>query len=242
VPNDALLDVSDYYLRFEHFTKEKVIEEKLRALGGGGAAGGGGESFFDAVASASPAPGGGSVASAAGSLAAALTAMVCRLTVGKKAYAEVKEELTSLRDKADDLRAELHKLITTDEEAFNAVMAAFKLPKGTDEQIAARDQAIEEANKKASQVPLEVMKKALEALKLARVVAQKGNQNSITDAGVAGLMGTASVEGARYNVRINLKSIKDEGFVKKMTAESDAVRSEAETVAGEIRRLVEAKL
>jgi len=241
VPNDALVDVADYYLRFEHFSKEQVIEEKLRALGGGTTAGGG-DSFFDAVASASPAPGGGSVASAAGALASALTAMVCRLTVGKKQYADVKEELTALRDEADKLRADLTQLITTDEEAFNAVMAAFKLPKGTDEQLAAREKAVEEANKRASQVPLEVMKKALHALKLARVVAQKGNQNSITDAGVAGLMGMASVDGARYNVRINLKSIKDQTFVQKMTAESDAVRNEAETVAQDIRRLVEARL
>jgi len=238
VPNDALVDVADFYLRFEHFTKEQVIEEKLRALGGGGAATGGGDSFFDAVASASPAPGGGSVASAAGALSAALAAMVCRLTVGKKQYAEVKDELTAVRDQADDLRADLTKLITTDEEAFNAVMAAFKLPKGTDEQVASREKAVEEANKKASQVPLEVMKKSLGALKLARVVAQKGNQNSITDAGVAALMGMAAVNGARYNVRINLKSLQDQAFVQRMIAESDTLRDEAEAVAEEIRQMV----
>jgi glutamate formiminotransferase/formiminotetrahydrofolate cyclodeaminase len=242
IPNDALVEVADYYLRFEHFSKEQVIEEKLRVLGGGAASGGGGEGFFDAVASASPAPGGGSVASAAGALASALTAMVCRLTVGKKQYAEVKEELTDVRDRADRLRADLTKLIATDEEAFNAVMAAFKLPKGTDEQIAVRDKTIQEANKSASRVPLEVMKKSLEALKLARIVAQKGNQNSITDAGVAGLMGMSSVDGARYNVRINLKSLQDQAFVRDMITESDGLRAEAESVAQEIRRLVEARL
>ena len=240
VPSEALVDVADFYLRFENFKKDQVIESKLADLAGAGPAGG--ESFFDAVASSSPAPGGGSVASAAGALAAALTAMVCRLTVGKKQYAEVKDELTRARDQADQLRADLTRLIEEDEKAFNAVMAAFKLPKGTDEQAATRAKAVEEANRGASLVPLEVMKKSLEALKLARIVAAKGNQNSITDAGVAGLMGMAAVDGARYNVRINLKSLADTAFVERLTAESNSLRKEAEAVAQEVRRLVEARL
>jgi len=242
VPNDAMLDVSDFYLRLENFSKAQVLEEKLKEAGGAGSAAEVQESFFDQVASSSPAPGGGSVAAAAGVLSAALAAMVCRLTVGKKAYAEVKEELTGARDSADQLRGELESLIVEDEEAFNKVMAAFKLPKGTDEDRAARDTAIAEANKGASMVPLTVMKKAVEVLGLARTVAAKGNKNSITDAGVAGLMGMAAVEGAGYNVRINLTSLDDAGFVAELKGEVDAVMKEAKGIADEIHALVEAKL
>jgi glutamate formiminotransferase/formiminotetrahydrofolate cyclodeaminase len=240
VPNDALVGVSDFYLRFEGFTKQQILEERLADLSG--ASGGEGDSFFEEVASSSPAPGGGSVASAAGALSTALTAMVSRLTVTKKQYAAVKDELSTVRDNADQLRGDLTKLIDTDKDAFNKVMEAFKLPRGSDEQIAARDEAVETANKKAAEVPLEVMRKSLEGLKLARIVAEKGNENSITDAGVAGLMGSAAIEGARYNVRINLTSITDESFVKELTAASDSIKAEAEGVAAEIKKLVESKL
>ncbi len=240
VPNAAILDVADFYLRLENFSKDQVLEEKLSSVASGGSAQG--ESFYDEVASSSPAPGGGSVASAAGALSAALAAMVCRLTVGKKQYAKVKDELSGVRDQADKLCADLTQLIETDKEAFNSVMEAFKLPKGSDEQVAQRNQAIEEANKGASLVPLEVMKKSCETLALALAVAQKGNENSITDAGVAGLMGMAAVEGARYNVRINLTSISDKGFVSKLTEESNSIKADAAKTAAEIHRLVEEKL
>jgi len=234
IPNQAILDVSDFFLRLENFSREQVLEEKLRDVGSSGQVG---QTFYDEVASSSPAPGGGSVASSAGALAAALTAMVCRLSVGKKQYAAVKEELSDVRDKADKLLADLKELIDTDKESFNAVMEAFKLPKSDK-----RDQVVEEANKGASLVPLEVMKKSLEVLKLARTVAAKGNENSITDAGVAGLMGQAAVEGAGYNVRINLTSIADKDFVTKLAGELTTIRKEAEKVAAEIRSLVEDKL
>lgn len=238
IPSDALVDVAEFYLRIENFSYRQVLENRLTEVSGTG----GGDSFYDAVASSSPAPGGGSVASSAGALAAALTAMVSRLTVGKKQYAAVKEEMSGVRDQADDLQANLTKLIQTDEVAFNAVMEAFKLPKGSDEQAAERDKAIENANKEAALVPLEVMKKSLEVLQLAKVVAEKGNENSITDAGVAGLMGQAAVEGARYNVRINLTSVSDTKFVRRLTNESDAISRDAEAVASDIKALVEAKL
>ncbi|RKX24625.1 MAG: glutamate formimidoyltransferase [Candidatus Zixiibacteriota bacterium] len=239
VPNQAVLDVADFYLRFEGFSKEQVLEEKLASVGTSGQAG---DTFYDEVASSSPAPGGGSVAASAGALSAALAAMVARLTVGKKQYAAVRDELSAVRDKADKLCADLTKLIDTDKEAFNAVMEAFKLPKGSDEQVAERDKAVEVANKHAAEVPLEVMKKSLEAMKLSLTVAQKGNKNSITDAGVAGLMGHAAVEGAGYNVRINLTSISDKKFVKKLSDDTASIRKEAEAVVAEVKQLVEEKL
>jgi len=236
LPNDAILDVADFYLRLENFSKEQVLEHKLQSTASSATAEG--ESFYDEVASSSPAPGGGSVAASAGALSAALTAMVCRLSVSKKQYAAVKDELSEIRDKADILKEDLTRLIDTDKEAFDAVMDAYKLPKGTDE----REKAEQKATEEASMVPLTVMRKALEVLLMARTVAQKGNENSITDAGVAGLMGLAAVEGAGYNVRINLTSLKDAGTVAKLMKEAQSLATEARSVADEIKQLVESKL
>lgn len=242
LPNDAIVDVADFYLRLENFSKNQILEEKLRSAVIGGVPATVRESFYDEVASSSPAPGGGSVSASAGALSAALTAMVCRLTVGKKKYEAVKDELSAVRDKADNLRLELIKLIDDDKDAFNAVMDAFKLPKSTDEDAARRDAAIQSATKGATLTPLTVMKKAVDALGLALVVAQKGNENSISDAGVAGLVGLAAVEGASYNVRINLRSLADKAFVDTTQKEMQALRSKGQELATQIRQVVESKL
>jgi len=230
VPNDALVDVSDFYLRLENFSKEQILEEKLKGAEIGGSAG---DSFYDEVASSSPAPGGGSVSASAGALASALSAMVCRLTVNKKQYADVKNELSEIRDKCDQLRSELTTLIETDKEAFNNVMAAFKTKD---------DRQIEEANKNASLVPLTVMQKSLEVLKMAEIVANKGNENSVTDAGVAALMAIAAIEGAGYNVKINLKSLADKQFVDKLKKESNSIIKEGKEIANRVEERVESQL
>jgi len=233
VPSDAILDVADFYLRLENFSREQVLEHKLTTAGGGGDQK---ESFYDEVASSSPAPGGGSVAASAGALSAELTAMVCRLTVNKKQYAGVKDELTAVRDKTDLLRTELTELIETDKQAFDAVMEAFKL--SGDE----RDVAVEKATQHAAEVPLTVMKKALEVMEMALVVAQKGNENSVSDAGVAGLMGHAAIEGAGYNVTINLGSLTEQPFIDRLRTESSAIREKGDQLAAAIKQAVEAKL
>jgi glutamate formiminotransferase/formiminotetrahydrofolate cyclodeaminase len=230
LPNDALVAVSDFYLRLENFSKEQILEEKLEDAAISGSAG---ESFYEEVASSSPAPGGGSVAASAGALAAALSAMVCRLTVNKKQYADVKDEMSDIRDKCDPLMDELSTLIDTDKEAFNKVMEAFK----TKDEI-----QIEEANKYASQVPLTVMQKSLEVLKMAEVVANKGNENSVTDAGVAALMALASIEGAGYNVKINLTSITDTTFVDKLKNEANNIIKEGKQIANRVDERVESLL
>lgn len=240
VPSEAIVAVADYYLRLENFSKDQLLEEKLKTAGATGEPVQ--ESFYDQVASSAPAPGGGSVSASAGALAAALTAMVCRLTVSKKQYVEVREELSDIRDQADKLRKELERLIDEDNRAFSAVMDAFKLPKGTPEEIALRDAAIEKATKRAAEVPLNVMQNALEVLKLAKIVAVKGNQNSVSDAGVAGLMGLTAIEGAGYNVRINLRSLKDQDFVASLRRDVQAVRQEGLELADEIKQHVESRL
>ncbi len=190
--------------------------------------------FLDELASNSPAPGGGSVAALSGALGAALTSMVCNLTIGKKKYAEVEGELKSVLEQAEDLCAAFTTLIDKDTETFNKVMEAYGLPKDTEGQKALRAVAIQETTKEAALVPLEVMKHVIDALALAHVVAEKGNVNSASDAGVSALMLHAACEAAALNVRINLNSISDHNFngwkeeevislLKTSKAKSDAV-------------------
>jgi len=146
--------------------------------------------LVDEVSSESPAPGGGSVSALAGSLAAALAAMVANLTVGKKAYENAWDSMSDLAVQAQDVKARLARAVDEDTQAFNSVMAAMKLPKGSPEEKAARDAAIQEGNKQAAMVPLETARACLEALKLAGQ-AVSGNRNSASDVGVAALMAAA---------------------------------------------------
>ena len=168
--------------------------------------------FLDDVASNSPAPGGGSVSALAGSLGAALTSMVCRLTVGKKKYTDVQAEMESVLKKSEELRAKLTTVIDEDTDAFNKVMAAFGMPKETEEQKALRNKAIQEATKLATLVPLRLMSLCEEGVGLARTVAEKGNKNSLSDAGVALLLLQAAAHGAGLNVRTNLAGLEDQRF------------------------------
>jgi formiminotetrahydrofolate cyclodeaminase len=175
--------------------------------------------FLDELASSSPAPGGGSVAALAGALGSALTSMVCNLTIGKKKYAAVDEQMKKVLKSSEELRARFTKLVEDDTLAFNKVMEAYGLPKDNDAQKALRDAAITAATKEATMVPLEVMKHCIDALALAQDVAANGNKNSISDAGVSALMLNAACEGAALNVRINLNGLNDSDFVNWKTDE-----------------------
>jgi glutamate formiminotransferase/formiminotetrahydrofolate cyclodeaminase len=183
--------------------------------------------FVDEVSTDSPAPGGGSVAALAGSLASALAAMVANLTVGKKGYEAAWEELSALADRAQAVKSQLVKAIDEDTEAFNGVMAAMRLPKGTPEQQAARDAAVERAYHDAARVPLSTARLCLDAIGLAADVAMKGNVNSASDAGVAALMARAGVEGAGLNVLINLGSVKDAHFKAECRREVERLVADA---------------
>jgi methenyltetrahydrofolate cyclohydrolase len=195
--------------------------------------------FLDELASNSPAPGGGSVAALAGALGAALTSMVCNLTFGKKKYVDVQEELKGVLEQSESIRKELTQLIDKDTEAFNSVMAAFGLPKGTEAEQAARSAAIQEATKGATMIPLRVMLACEKALALAKTVAQKGNKNSASDAGVAALMLRAGCAGAALNVRINLGGINDAGFVEKISQQCAEIGKSVENKTGEVLAAVE---
>jgi formiminotetrahydrofolate cyclodeaminase len=168
--------------------------------------------FLDEVASNSPAPGGGSVSAFAGSLGAALTSMVCRLTIGKKKYIDVQAEMESILKQSEELRTKLTSVIDEDTEAFKKVMAAFGMAKESDEQKTLRNKAIQEATKSATLVPLKLMGLCEEGVSLARTVAEKGNKNSLSDAGVSLLLLQAAADGAALNVRINLPGLEDQKF------------------------------
>jgi len=195
--------------------------------------------FLDELGSKSPAPGGGSVAALSGALAAALGEMVCNLTIGKEKYADVEDEIKSILKDCKKIREELIELIDKDTQAFNEVMNAFKLPKENEEQIEIRRKAIQEAFKNAALVPLKTAKKSFEVLKLAKIIAEKGNKNSITDSGVSALLACSAVRAAIYNVRINLGSIKNEHFVNDLNSQIKELEKESETLYRETKEIVE---
>ena len=176
-------------------------------------------------------PGGGSVSALNGSLAASLAAMVANLTVGRKKYAEVNDEMEQISARMTEQSAKLLADVDRDAEAYDRVFAAFKLPKETDEEKAVRKEAIQRETKYAAEVPMEVARTASELLPMIDAAARRGNSNAVTDATVAMMCARTAVIGALLNVRINLTSITDEAFVKTMTEEADrleAVAVEAE--------------
>ena len=195
--------------------------------------------FTDELASNSPAPGGGSVAALAGALGAALTSMVCNLTIGKKKYVQVEQELTAVVKKSESLRSAFMALIDEDTTAFNEVIHAFGLPKGAESEQAARAEAIQRATKKATLVPLRVMQLSEETLLLTKVVAEKGNSNSISDAGVASLMCHSACLGAKLNVQINLASLHDTAFVHQTQTQVDEISRRVDEANREILTRVE---
>ncbi|WP_017414676.1 cyclodeaminase/cyclohydrolase family protein [Clostridium tunisiense] len=186
--------------------------------------------FVEELGSNSPAPGGGSVAALASSLASALSAMVFNLTVGKKAYASLNDEEKALVDKhleiTDKSKDEFLDLMNKDVEAFNSVMAAFKLPKETEEEKAIRSEKIQEGYKGAIAIPLEVARKTFNLYDSILVSVKYGNKNAISDGGVAALMTQSAIEGAILNVKINLSSIKDEEYKTAMEKEIERLSNE----------------
>ncbi len=200
------------------------------------------KAYLDQLASAAPTPGGGAAAALTGAQGAALVSMVCNLTIGKKKYADVEEEMKAVRERSEALRARLTELIDRDAEAFDRVSAAYGMPKGTEEEKAARRAAIQEALKGAEQVPLETMEACLEVIRLAVVAAQKGNKNVVSDAAVGGILGHAGLLSAADNVRINLNLIKDEAFVQQEQAKLDALLKAAEEAMNTLESALQGKL
>ncbi|MEZ5125171.1 MAG: cyclodeaminase/cyclohydrolase family protein [Thermoleophilia bacterium] len=198
--------------------------------------------YIDDAASAKPAPGGGSVSACAGALGAALVGMVCNLTLGREKYAAVEDQMQDLVGRTEAARARLQDLIQEDTTAYNGVLEAYRMPKGTEAEIAARKAAVQAGLVVAANVPLEIGRVALEVCRLSRIAADHGNPNAVTDAGVGVLLAEAAVVGAALNVRINLGSIEDAEYVTKTAAEVETLLTQAATLRADVLAVTNAKI
>jgi glutamate formiminotransferase/formiminotetrahydrofolate cyclodeaminase len=263
IPLEALLQAGRYYLKKQGMTagvpaselihiaalslglsdlypfekEKKVIEyqvksrEKLTAMKI--------DDFADLLSTDAPAPGGGSVAALCGALSGALSSMVAALTHGKKGYEDAFDEAEEVGVEGQRLKEEFLAEVDRDTEAFNKVVAAGRLPRKTDEDKATRDKAMERANREATLVPLNVLRRAWEAAQIARRIAGSGNKNSVSDAGVAALTARGAAEGAYLNVCINLPGIMDEKFRADTLKEAEDLRNKVVGHTEETVRLAE---
>jgi formiminotetrahydrofolate cyclodeaminase len=181
------------------------------------------EDFIEQLASASPTPGGGSASALAGAMAAAMVDMACNLTVGREKFRNVEEELRAVLARAGELRAQLLEAVDEDTAAFDDVSQAYKMPRDTDEEKAARTAAIQKALQAATEVPLKVAKASMETLQLAQIATQKSNPSVASDARVARVLADAAREGAVANVEINLASLKDRDYIEKVESELEGL-------------------
>ena len=183
--------------------------------------------FLDRTASSDPVPGGGSISALAAASAAGLVEMVANLTGGGKGFEATQTEMKEISEKAAAFRETLSGCIDRDSKAYNQVISSFKMPKNNEAEVKTRTRAIQAALKHAAEVPLWVASETLKLMTLAEIVLQKGNPNAVTDGLVAVMMARTAILGALYNVKINLKSITDESYVSKLSAQV----SDMETLA-----------
>lgn len=200
------------------------------------------QQFLDELASKSPTPGGGSAAAIIGSMGSALVSMVCNLTLGKKNYEAVQGEIETILASSERLRSVLTDMVRADVEVFGQVMEAYGMSKDSEEEKQARANAIQIALKGATDVPLACAKACDELIELSRIVAEKGNKNVVSDAGVAVLAAYAALKSAALNVYINLAAIKDESFKQARLAEINALLEKNEISTAEIYDAVKSKL
>ena len=190
--------------------------------------------YLDDAASGKPAPGGGSVSACVGALGAALTSMVCNLTIGKEQFAAVEPRMKEVLAASEAARARLQQLLQEDTTAYSGVLVAYRLPKDTPEQKEVRHTAVQDGLIVAADVPLAICRAALEVCRLAKVAAELGNVNAVTDAGIGALLGEAGAVGAALNVRINLGSIEDEEYVRRTATELDELLAEAAALRADV--------
>jgi glutamate formiminotransferase/formiminotetrahydrofolate cyclodeaminase len=198
--------------------------------------------FVEETASESVAPGGGSVSALLGSLGAALGTMVANLSSHKRGWDARWDEFSGWAEQGKALHDELLALVDEDTLAFNAIMAAFGLPKGDDGERAARDAAIQEATRGAIEVPLRVMEASLRSMEVIRAMAEQGNPSSVSDAGVGALCARSAVLGAWLNVRTNVADLADRGAVEEYLARGRAMADQARELEAAVVAIVEGKL
>jgi len=198
--------------------------------------------FSEVLASGAPTPGGGSASALSGALATGLAAMVARTTAASKKFADRAGQMNQVATEADRLRDEFLALVDEDARAFDQVMAAFRMPKETPEQQAARSQAIQQAYRGAVEPPMRVCTRSLRVLELALQVAEQGNPSAASDAGVAALLAATALEGGALNVQINLGSIKDDGFRNTQAERIRAAQAQGQALRDKVLATVRARL
>ena len=198
--------------------------------------------FAEETASESPAPGGGSISAYMGALGAALGTMVANLSSHKAGWDERWEEFSDYAERGQAVMAELLHLVDEDTEAFNRIMAVFAMPKSTDEEKAARSAALQEATLYATQVPLKTMKASLKVFEIVKAMAEIGNPNSVSDAGVGALAARSAVLGAQLNVKINAAGLKNREVADALVAEANAIAAEAIALEAETLAIVNEKI
>jgi glutamate formiminotransferase/formiminotetrahydrofolate cyclodeaminase len=236
IPQDALVDSAVWHLQLDGFSAEQILEQRMTQATLSTPVEAEAPGFLDELSRGTPTPGGGSASAFAGASAAALVAMVARLTLGKKKYAAVESLMWTLIEQADALRQELTIAIEQDAAAFDEYLAAVRLPRETSEQLAHREQALQAATQRVIQVPLQVAHQAVEVLGLAQQVAAKGNLNAISDAGTAAALAQAALSGAGLNVRLNCQSLADPVAAQDFGAQIAALDGQAALLADQIKR------
>jgi glutamate formiminotransferase/formiminotetrahydrofolate cyclodeaminase len=238
IPQQALVDAAQWYLQLDNLKPDMILENRLSRRESEATADATETQFIERLAAGTATPGGGAASAYAGAMAAGLVGMVARLTLGKKKYESVAAEMQRVLEDGDRLRAEITACIEEDSASFEAVMAAFKLPKGTDEQNAAREAAVERAYHHAADVPLRVCRAAVRVLELSTVTAAQGNINALSDSGSSGFLAHACFKGAAQNVRANAKEVKDAAQAKLWLAEVAQLDTQAAALLAQVERIV----
>ncbi len=241
IPKEALVDAAVWYMQMDQFERGQILETRLfEVLSKSGKdtevlpeA-----SFLEALASGEPTPGGGSAAAYGAAMAASLVAMVGRLTVGKKKYADVEGEIWPLIEEALALQKAMKEAVAKDAVAYEAYIKARRLPRDSDQQKSDRIQAIQAASINAAEVPLHVARNALAIMRLALKTAKLGNVNAITDAGTAAAFARAAISGAGLNVRINLLGLEKETDADRMLNELKRVEIQLAQIEDELKTVL----
>lgn len=268
IPLKAMLDAGKYFLKKQHRStgvsekelikiavkslgldelgpfkpEEKIIEYMLKEKTGNQLVSMPLTDFADETASESPAPGGGSISAYVGSLGISLGTMVANLSSHKKGWDDRWEEFSNWAEKGQQYKNELLRLVDEDTRAFNQIMAAMGLPKGTDEEKTVRTKAIQDATKFAIEIPFKVMQVSYESMEVIKAMVEKGNPNSVTDAGVGALCARSAVMGAFMNVRINAGGYDDKQFVDEIISKGKEIEKKTIALETEILKIVNEKI
>ncbi len=229
-PFDPQRKIIEYNLESGNPAQQKqLIRKDLRA-------------FADETASESPAPGGGSISAYVGALGVSLATMVANLSAHKRGWDERWEEFSEAAERGQRLKDLLLRAVDEDTNSFNAIMAAFGLPNTSSEEKTARKAAVQAATRQAIEVPYQVMQWSLESFALIRQMAEQGNPNSVTDAGVGALCARAAVHGALLNVKINASGLEDKEYAQRVVAAGNEMAAEADRLEGEVMNIVKEKI